>query len=78
MEYVDVMIDALTETVHVSFGKASTQQCRSGLGGVPALVWGGGVRVGCQEAHLGDRIQFLTRYRATTLLTIIFHQWFLQ
>lgn len=41
MEYVDVMIDALTETVHVSFGKASTQQCRSGLGGVPALGGGG-------------------------------------
>lgn len=44
MEYVDVMIDALTETVHVSFGKASTQQCRSGLGGVPAPGGGGGAR----------------------------------
>lgn len=57
MEYVDVMIDALSETVHVRFGQATTMvslrvricACSGG--------WGAGGGLGSQGAHLGDRTQ---------------------
>lgn len=78
MEYVDVMIDALSETVHVRFGQATTMvslrvricACSGGWG-----AGGGGLVVRGHTWVTGPRSRFFPpRYRVITLLAITFNR----